>query len=386
MDTEENQYLAKISETKKLIQALENIEDVKELRDKSEALRFYYKGREDNHVEQQHHAEIKIRCERRIGELLRDMELAKGTRGNIQDVLSGGTHKAPPEEKPKTLAELGLNKKQSSHWQLIARLDENIFEAYLIESQRKDQEITSAKTLALAKRLARKAENQQETINLTSGKVSIVKQDAISFLSTLKDQSIDLLLTDPPYITDVEDIENFVNEWVLLALSKIKPTGRAYIFTGSYPQELQAYLNLLNEQSLMKFKDVLVWAYNNTLGPQPSHVYKRNWQACFYLYGYEAPPLNCPKMVEQFAAQTINAPDARTGVRYHAWQKPDELAERLIKHSTVENDLVIDPFAGSGTFLAAAAKLNRMAYGCEISQEMLDICTERGLCFNQEAA
>ena len=184
----------------------------------------------------------------------------------------------------------------------------------------------------------------------------------------------DLLLTDPPYMTDVADIGAFA-QWLPVALAKVKPTGRAYVCVGAYPSELKAYLSL---ETPIPLEQVLVWTYRNTLGPSPSHVYKLNWQAILYYKGPDAPELDCPKMVEQFSVQDINAPDGRLGDRYHAWQKPDELAERIIRHATKPGDLVLDPFCCTGAFLVAAAKLGRVGRGCDISAEHLVIAKERG--------
>ena len=83
-------------------------------------------------------------------------------------------------------------------------------------------------------------------------------------------------------------------------------------------------------------------------------------------------------MNEQFTVLDINAPDGRLGDRYHTWQKPDALAERLIRHSSQPGARVIDPFCGTGTFLLAAARLGREASGCDVSEEMLKIAQERG--------
>jgi len=83
-------------------------------------------------------------------------------------------------------------------------------------------------------------------------------------------------------------------------------------------------------------------------------------------------------MTEQFSVQDINAPDGRLGDRYHAWQKPIELAERFVRHSTKEGDTVLDPFACTGSFLLAASKLGRRASGCDIDQANIDIAVQRG--------
>src|SRR6266849_1647877 len=99
----------------------------------------------------------------------------------------------------------------------------------------------------------------------------------------------DLLITDPPYSTDIDDIEAFANTWLPLALSKVKPTGRAYVCIGAYPDELRAYLNV---QGCLPVAQVLVWSYRNTIGPSPKYDYKLNWQAILYFKGEEAKPFN----------------------------------------------------------------------------------------------
>ena len=187
----------------------------------------------------------------------------------------------------------------------------------------------------------------------------------------------DLLLTDPPYMTDVDDIAAFAADWLPAALAQVRSTGRAYVCIGPYPEELDAYLAAATGQS-MALEQVLVWTYRNTLGPCPAMKYKLNWQAILDFIGPEAPALDCPSMVEQFSVQDVNAPDGRQGDRYHTWQKPDELAERFVRHSTRPGALVLDPFAGTGTFLLAAAHLGRRGLGCERDPDMVSLALSRG--------
>lgn len=61
----------------------------------------------------------------------------------------------------------------------------------------------------------------------------------------------------------------------------------------------------------------------------------------------------------------------------HPTQKPLELMERILLCSTRENDLVLDPFNGSGTTGVASKKLNRRYIGFEIETEFLNITIER---------
>lgn len=61
----------------------------------------------------------------------------------------------------------------------------------------------------------------------------------------------------------------------------------------------------------------------------------------------------------------------------HPTQKPLELMEILIKMTTTEGQIVLDPFCGSGTTLVAAKKLNRGYVGFELSEEYYNIASER---------
>ena len=201
-------------------------------------------------------------------------------------------------------------------------------------------------------------------------------------MNTMGENEVDLLITDPPYSTDINDIESFAREWVLLAIEKVKPTGRAYICIGAYPKELQTYLNiLLDEQDKFIVDNPLIWTYRNTLGQTPKMKYNLNYQVILHLYTEQSRELDTSITNEIFSVQDINAPDGRLGDRYHTWQKPSELARRLITHSTVEDEIIFDPFSCTGTFLIAGAKLKCHAFGCEIDNDNLKIAIERG-CIN----
>jgi DNA modification methylase len=194
--------------------------------------------------------------------------------------------------------------------------------------------------------------------------------------------NVDLLLTDPPYMTDVDDIQAHARR-VCSWIAAVKPNGRCYIFTGAYPMEHAAYLDALRADWIraagFTLANMLTWTFENAIGPAPSHDYRINGHACFYLRGPEAPALDCPKLLEHFTVHRVNAPDGRLGDRVHAWQKPDELAERFIRHATEPGHLVLDPYAGTGTFVAAAKRLNRRGIGAENDPTMLRLCAARGL-------
>lgn len=61
----------------------------------------------------------------------------------------------------------------------------------------------------------------------------------------------------------------------------------------------------------------------------------------------------------------------------HPTQKPLDLCEWLVKTYSNEGDLVVDPFAGSGTTLLACLDLNRNAIGCELHEPYVEIAKNR---------
>jgi DNA modification methylase len=242
-----------------------------------------------------------------------------------------------------------------------------------------DYKVTPHRIEQIIKKIMSEKKKVATRIKALKVEAQIKKQDAMKFLKGTKEKSVDLLITDPPYSTDIDDIEGFVEEWIPLALNTLKDTGQAYICIGAYAWEMLAYLF-----TLRKFKkrfgepQILVWTYKNTIGPKSKTQYQRNWQAILYLRGPKAPDLNDESLMNLMCVQEINAPDGRVGDRYHAWEKPMKLATRLISQSTDGDSLIIDPFAGTGTFLLAAAGLGRKNSGSDNDNKMIKIAMERG--------
>jgi len=224
----------------------------------------------------------------------------------------------------------------------------------------------------------KKEEYKKNSLKEVELKPEIYLKDAVTYLNTFDDNSIDLIITDPPYATDIDDIKSFTNDWLNVALKKVKQNGRLYICSGAYPNELKAFLDVLMNQTKFIVDNPLIWTYRNTLGVTPKMKYNLNYQVIWHLYSNESKELDTSITNEMFSVQDINAPDGRIGNRLHTWQKPDELANRLIRHGSVDGDLVVDCFACTGTFLIAASKFNRIAKGCDISQENINIAKERG--------
>lgn len=127
------------------------VDEVKEIRDKAEALRLYLRQQGAGLEMQNHCAEIKLRAERRAGELLGEMPKNGGTQLNGRDGF-GGNIVLPPKDIP-TLEDIGLTKMQSHRFQTIAQIPKEDFEVYIAETQAAKDELTSAGMQRMASRL-----------------------------------------------------------------------------------------------------------------------------------------------------------------------------------------------------------------------------------------
>jgi hypothetical protein len=110
--------LAKYDAARAALEKAHTVDEVKDVRDKAEALRVYAKQANDIDM-QNWAAEIRVRAERRAGELLKETPKQHGARGTGKKVES-------PNATP--LSELGVTKTQSSKWQKLAGVDESDFE------------------------------------------------------------------------------------------------------------------------------------------------------------------------------------------------------------------------------------------------------------------
>ena len=341
------------------------IGETKKVMDMAHAAQIYARRQQLGEEAMAYALAIKIEALRKLGEMLAVTPKNAGARG----IGKSGVPLLNP-----TIAELGIDKKVSMVAQHLAAMPDAQFE----------QVREGVQTVSEALKYMRQEKVRDERVKI--GKQMRARPDApiiqqSDALQWIKHQpQCDLLLTDPPFMTDVPDISQFV-EWLPLAWSKVKSTGRAYVFVGAYPAELRAYLNVCERHNL-PLAQVLTWTYRNTMGPAPKMQYFLNYQAVLYFVGSDAGELDCPLLTELCASQDMAHP-ARSIERVYQWQKPDDLIEGYIRHATKAGDLVLDPFAGSGTTLLAASRLGRLARGCEIKSDVVKIAVERG-CIRHE--
>lgn len=235
---------------------------------------------------------------------------------------------------------------------------------------------------------------------------NIYNMDCFEGMKEISDNSIDCILTDPPYnISNFEwdadiDISVIWEEWKRI----LKPNGVVLIF-GSEPFSSKVRLS-----NLAWYKYDLYWVKERPVNFfQLKRRYGKTTENIMVFYKNQ--PTYNPQMVPSNRPKVTNAtqkthksiasgisnklikPYEDTGWRYpsdvlkfnreklgstiHGTQKPLELAKHLVKTFTNENDLVLDCFSGSGTFALASSILNRRYIAFEKDKDIFEKSVQR---------
>ena len=201
---------------KKAIAEAVTIDEVRDIRNKAEAMRIYFKQAGESLVMQNQCAQIKIYAERKIGEILSEIEKNKG--GQVEHK----SYRSPEVTgRIETLNDLGISKMQSFKYQSIASIPEAIFQNHITSVlSEEDQELTSIGLLRIAKQL--KLDEKLEFLrnqvgstdrNSINGENQIHCADCVEFMRGMEENSVDLTITSPPYdnLRDLDGDFDFEN-------------------------------------------------------------------------------------------------------------------------------------------------------------------------------
>jgi site-specific DNA-methyltransferase (adenine-specific) len=244
--------------------------------------------------------------------------------------------------------------------------------------------------------------------------------DATAWLRSIEDSSVDLIFADPPYNIKKAEWDTFESQqqyvewslgWIEQAARVLKPTGTLYICGFS---EILADLKLPASRFFQGCR-WLVWHYKNkaNLGSDwgRSHEsilhFRKSKQFTFNVDDVRIPygnhTLKYPEHPQAETSQygkgsngkdklwqphpkgakprdVLELPTTSNGMQektQHPTQKPEELLRKFILASSNPNDLVIDPFLGSGTTAVTAEQLKRKWKGCDTSVEYCTWAAQR---------
>lgn len=231
----------------------------------------------------------------------------------------------------------------------------------------------------------------------------IYNEDCLVGMKSISDNSIDLVVTDPPYkiisggcriadngddtsgifnkrkednkrtdgVDDVRQGKMFkeadikFSDWVPEIYRILKNGTHFYVMVND--RNLREMMNVCVD---VGFKEVnlLAWKKNNCT---PNRYYMKNMEYILMFRKGKARNIN-----DMGSKQCLEVPNI-IGTKLHPTEKPVELNEILIKNSSNEGELVFDPFMGAGSVAIASIINNRSFLGFELDQQYYDICNKR---------
>ena len=127
------------------------LDEVKDIRDKASAMQAYARQAKNKQLEVDA-SEIRIRAERRLGEILIEQKAGSGLNQGAKGSIVTGTSRVPVKDDRPTLADVGIDKKLSSRAQAIAGIPEEEFEGELAQHREEQQAVTGRTMERLAKK------------------------------------------------------------------------------------------------------------------------------------------------------------------------------------------------------------------------------------------
>lgn len=226
-------------------------------------------------------------------------------------------------------------------------------------------------------------------------KVILKQGDCLDLITKIKDKSVDLIVTDPPYdisatngggtintvkkmnvslkqlveanIHNGYDIKKFNTEFV-----RVMKEINIYIWCNK--TQIPTYFDFYVNQYKCKF-DIICWHKTNAL-PTYSNKYLTDTEYCLYFRNGKGKcfPQNYEDAKTYYIAP-INHKDKKEF--NHPTIKPLDITEKFIRNSSKEGQWVLDPFMGSGTTGVACKKLGRNFIGFELDEKYFNIAKER---------
>jgi site-specific DNA-methyltransferase (adenine-specific) len=346
--------------------------------------------RQQKKEEAQMLAEALLDAEVKIGEILARMPKASGKHWEDKresKSSTAGTFNSLIETKEQAVEKLGFDRKQVHRFQTLAA-NKEIVEQIKQEARENDDLATRTAVLQVVKERDKKFkfEEAKTTFNAEIKPKNIdqiiIHADSREYLQSYDGPKFDLLLSDPPYGMDFKsgwsDKEKIANDKIddtielfESVLSKsvkhLKNDAHFYLFGSiDYIGELRPII-----EKYLTLKNILIWD-RRVIGMGDLKSYGKSFDVVYFGINKVWRDLNGTRDRDILY---YNRCDPAKMI--HPTEKPLDMLEYLIKKSTKENDLILDPFAGGGSTLVAAKNTNRKCTGIEIESKYVDLIKSR---------
>ena len=218
----------------------------------------------------------------------------------------------------------------------------------------------------------------------------IINGDCVEEMAKMTSESVDLILSDPPYGIDVEkahtygrmtvkdtrfedgDFETFdlLDKAIAQMFRVLKDDRHVYLFCGI--DKVPTIVGLLEKHGFTAHHLPLIWDKGSGSYPSQQTSFVHSYEAFIHAQKGRRKLNGSPRDI--FPIKRV--PAAR---KIHPTEKPTELLRDLIGYSSLPGETVLDPFSGSGATLVAAKETNRRAIGIELDKGYFDgICKRLG--------
>jgi len=240
----------------------------------------------------------------------------------------------------------------------------------------------------------------------------VILGDAIEVMKKIPDNSIDLIFADPPYNIGIKydnykdnlsekDYLEWTDKWLTEAIRVLKPTGSLYVAIND---ENVAEIAVMLKNKGLFMRNWIIWYY--TFGEHQKNKFSRSHTHILYFikdknhFTFNADAIRVMSVRQKIGDKRANPkgriPDDvwcddlvdvwkisrvagtfKERVKGFPCQMPVKVLERIILASSNEGDIVLDPFAGSGTTLVVAKKYKRRYIGIELSKKYVEMIKKR---------
>jgi site-specific DNA-methyltransferase (adenine-specific) len=248
--------------------------------------------------------------------------------------------------------------------------------------------------LLLVRELARRRAKglgivHEASANVLTGGV-VYNSDCRVVLETIERETVDLVIMDPPWGIDFDKASQWSKRWIksyddspnaVRAMLQtvfrqlyhiLKPTCHLYTF---FPiQDAEWWVTTLTATGFVVRQRPLVWF--KTGQPSITDVYT-SFLPCYetILWAYKPGENDARRLFSHPIPEGFGFP--RENGEFHENQKPVEMLSRMVESSSEPNEIVLDPFAGGGSTLAAAFGLGRYYIGIEQDDVNVQKCVAR---------